>query len=575
MNLVGSREMLAIDWDVRTVRIVQARVSKRKQTVLRALAVQIPDETSPTDALEMGQLIRRSLDQEGISTRHAIVDVPRDQVILHTLKLPPAGVNELAGMVGMQIGRELPFPLSEAIVDFAAQAPRSDASLDGSGEETKQQLEVLVAAARNEVIEFYASVCRHAGLIADRIGLRPYANMTGALRMLGDDAPQRVLLVDVGPGLSEIDVIRDGRLNFSRAASVMIPKDFFGDSTILKLPEVGDDDRDSSISDSSSGPTSSSGEQSIELDLGADEESPSRESLTSSGTRMGLSSGIFSLNRKSVVKALTVEVTRSVEAYRAKDAGASMDVILISGDTGVEDQLAESVQERFGARVMTYNPGPRLGWPSERGAGASAFCAAIGLVYGHAADARVQFNFLSPKKPVSASAKQLQKAPVAAAIAVLFVGAVFAFWYQVIRPQNEELALLDEAIALVETELKELGEFESTVIMARNFDRPQVVFLDEIVDVLDALPPARQILLERIDMSEVPQGGWQIRLDYAGEYSGVGLEAAKRLTKQLNKDGGVRVVVDAGDESRKESPVHAKYPYEGRLIIGWVTGGRR
>ena len=85
-----AKKIIAIDWDARTLRVVHAFLGKRGVKVDRLLSVAIPTSVDPTNPEQMGRHIRRTLDQEGIGTRNAVVDVPRDQAILKTLKLPAA-----------------------------------------------------------------------------------------------------------------------------------------------------------------------------------------------------------------------------------------------------------------------------------------------------------------------------------------------------------------------------------------------------------------------------------------------------------------------------------------------------
>ena len=209
------RQVVSIDWDVRTLRIVHFVVrSKGGVGIRKVLSVAIPPDLRAGDPSAVGQLIRQVLDRERIGAGRMVVDVPRDQAVLNTLKLPAVPDDDLPAMVEFQVSKELPFPLTVAAVDFAVESGD-----DGSGFR-----EVLVAAVRKEVVEFYAQVAGSAGLKLERVGLRPYANRESINELLGDTRRERVLFVDVGPVLSEIDVLRGGRLAFSRAASVAVPK---------------------------------------------------------------------------------------------------------------------------------------------------------------------------------------------------------------------------------------------------------------------------------------------------------------------------------------------------------------
>ncbi|MGB2988227.1 MAG: pilus assembly protein PilM, partial [Phycisphaerae bacterium] len=195
-------KIVAIDWDASTLRVVHALMGKRGVKIDRLLSVEIPSDLDPANPEQMGLYIRRTLDQEGIGTKHAIVDIPRDQTILKILKLPAAQPDELPGMVEIQIAKELPFPVREAVIDFVVGPHTDDAAT----------ADVLVAAVRREQSEQYQAIFAAAGLRLDRIGLRPYANKVAACELLKHGLPERVLFIDVRPTFMEIDVLRNSAL---------------------------------------------------------------------------------------------------------------------------------------------------------------------------------------------------------------------------------------------------------------------------------------------------------------------------------------------------------------------------
>ncbi|MFQ6047767.1 MAG: pilus assembly protein PilM [Phycisphaerae bacterium] len=209
---LGSRRLISIDWDDRTVRLVAGAAQKGRLRRIKAVSAPLPEDLDRSDAAALGQFISQTLHRNRIDARSAVVDIPRDQAILNTLTLPATPQQELAAAVHFQIVKELPFSLGEAVVDFAVT----------STDEQSGAIDVLVAAVRNDVVRRYSAVIEHAGLRLERVGLRPYANLVAVTQGRPEMQIGRVLLVDVGPSLTEIDILRDGRLVFSRAASVAV-----------------------------------------------------------------------------------------------------------------------------------------------------------------------------------------------------------------------------------------------------------------------------------------------------------------------------------------------------------------
>ncbi len=454
------RKVLAIDWDTRTLRIAHALVSNRGVKIDRLLNVSIPASVDPHDPQQFGAHIRQALDQEGITTKHAAVDIPRDQVVLNTLKLPSAASEELPGMVKIQIAKELPFPVIDAAVDYTVGLP-----IDGGASS-----EVLVAAIRCEVLSQYEAIFAAADLKLERVGLRPYANKVAVCELLQHAMPHRVLFIDVRPTFMEISVLRQGSLVFSRAASVVMPegKDLMGACATNDQPVP---------------PANNATDATLKF--------------TDAETEPGCASAMV---------ALLMEVTRSIEAYRASDAGAEIDHVVIAGDTGMESLLSDAIQARLHVTTEMYNPARTFGWEPDEGAHAAAFAAVMGLILSDANDDELHFDFLHPKKTESAARKRLKKAPLIAAATLLFAVAGIVGIAKSTEPGRTKLAELDKRIDELKENSRDNKSFLKIHSLLNEFDQDQCVWVDVLVDVMSVFPTNEEMIFDRIDLKQLKVG---------------------------------------------------------------------
>ena len=448
------KRLVAIDWDASVLRVVHTFISGKTVKIDRLLSSAFPADLDQSDVGQMGRHIRRTLDQEGITTKHAIVDIPRDQAILKTLRLPTGQPDELPGMVEIQIAKELPFPVLEAVVDFTTEGTSTD---EATGE-------VLVAAVRREVLAHYEAIFEVAELKLDRVGLRPYANKVAVVELLKHGMPERVLFIDVRPTFMEIDVIRQSALVFSRSASVTIPADA-GESQILSISK-------SPASPAFDHPRDQIGE--------GDDYIPPGE----------------------VVQSLLLEVTRSIEAYRASDPGAVIEHAVIGGDVGVEEALAEAIQTRLKITTEIYNPASTFGWEPDEGANAAAFSATLGLVLSQQVDSTGHFDFLHPKKSVSVARERLKKAPLVAAVLAMFVVATGVGLGQMTKRPRERLAKINAEISRLEDKRKKNKRFLAVLEEVRAFDSRQQVWIDELYNVISTIPSNEEIVINHIDVKQ-------------------------------------------------------------------------
>jgi type IV pilus assembly protein PilM len=454
MRLV-EKQLVSIDWDLRNLRVVAFSMrAKGGIRIRKVLSVAIPADVSVGDPAALGRLLVDVLARERIDAKRMIVDVPRDQAVLNTLRLPAVPLDDLPSVVEFQIGKELPFPLAAAVTDFAVPDAPDDKGIQ----------EVLVAAVRLEALEYYKQTAEAAGLKLERVGLRPYANKVAVNELLGETRRERVLFVDVGPVLTEIDVLRDGKLAFSRAASVLVPR-------------LDDTERPAAPAAAHPGPATG-----LNLVLGAPE--------------------AVAPEHEAIVQSLVREVALTLEAYRAGDPGADMDHVVVGGDTGLEDALLAIIRKRFGLSGERYNPTACFGWDGASGAAAGGFAAALGLALGHATPGRLDFNFIHPKKSVPVTQRRLRKAPIAAAILVLFTAAALVAYARVVGPQKKQLASLEKQLDDANARLKEYKRFGEMMKKVEEFEQEQIIWIDELADFLSVWPSTEQIVVSQLDLSQ-------------------------------------------------------------------------
>lgn len=506
--MIGDKTILCLDWDERSLRVVDAAFSRSAVRVRQALLVPMAAGVNVRDPQSLGEFIRRSLAEHRVRTRRAVVDVPRQDAVLTRLSLPFGSHDELASMVHLQMGRELPFSKDQAVIDFAV-----------SREENTTTCDVWVAAVRNPIVDFYRDVVAAAGLKLERIGLRPNANLA-ALTAQGTSAG-RTMLVDVGPSMTEIDIIRDGRLVYSRAASVTVRP-----AGLLEPPRRP--------------PSSASEREAGDATIPLVEPPP----------------------EPAAIDALLVEVGRTLEAYRVGDPGAKLDVIILAGTCGIDQRIVEVFKRRFDTAVRLYEAPESLKW-RKRSESAVPFCAAFGLALVDVTEELQHFNFLDPKEPEAERRERVKRMPQIAATVALFLVAGGVWAYQPIRTRQKELDEIRSQVAKVNTDKKERDEFMSKLNDVRAWQQQSVVLLDYFKHLAKVFPSNKDAYLTRVEMSE--KGELMLDIAAVDQYVGTRLNEELVAMKDPRNDKSA-LFVDARP-GKPENVKNEKYPVKDQLFV--------
>ncbi|MBI3869118.1 MAG: pilus assembly protein PilM [Verrucomicrobia bacterium] len=391
-------QITAIDIDGPTLRVVQA-TGKGSQTEIARVAtarLELSPEADRSDATQMGKAVARALASIQLRPSSVVMGVPRAQVILRTLQLPVIpDVRELASMVHFQIGRDLPFRMEDAVVDFKVRrqirvpAARPEASVPAgpsTGDKPAEsaptaKLEVLVAVLKREVVEYYFQVAEIAGLKLVALGLLAYANARCVDACRVADGAEAFALVSLRPDEVSIDVIAEQSLLFSRGASLRL----FADAPASPTPDAQSLVRTDPIVDSSAEVTKGDG------------------------------SGFSD--------AVTIEVVRSLHGFSGMEADNPVGKVVVTGATGFEEAVVTALARRLNRPCALLEPGTVLTLPPGGREHWTGCIAAIGLALGLGDPKGLPFDFLNPKRP--AVAKDLGRIRILAGLAA--AAAIFVF----------------------------------------------------------------------------------------------------------------------------------------------------
>jgi Tfp pilus assembly PilM family ATPase len=482
-------QITALDIDGPVLRVVQAEMRADRAMITRvgAAALNISPEDR-SDASLLGQAVRAALESARVKPGFVVMGVPRAQVILRTLSLPASDdLAELASMVHLQIGKDLPFRKDDAVIDFrvrpqpkAAPPPPPNPDSVLSEPQVIPKVEALVAVAQREVVQFYRDVAAAAGLKLVGLGLHSYANARCLEACRVAEGSEAVALVSLRPGEVIVDVICERSLMFSRGAAVEPQKHTAEPPAIAEpaAPPV---------------------------------EAPAAPEPFN------------------FVDAVTIEVVRSLHSYSGMQPANTVAKVVVTGATGQEQAVVTALQNRLTTPVSLLDVASSLKLESPDRDTASGAMSAVGLALGIADGEGLPFDFLHPKRPpVQRDMRRIRTAIAAAAAVLLVVGTVSIRSHlikQRLKVQGQvksELAAAQKLQPLYRQGRNQHATIQQWINEGENW-------LDHYMYLSGVLPGAEELYVTSLSVS----GQGTIRLSVQAK-SG---EILARLDKQLRAAG--------------------------------------
>ena len=217
MALFGSRSFIGLDIGSQAIKVVELEPSGTGYRVLHAGSGTTPPgavrEGNVTEPHILSDAIKKVLSSAGVRRGRVVSAVGGQAVIVRELKMPRMEKADLQQAVRFEAGRYLPYSVRDVTMDFDI--------LGELVEDGQPKVEVLLVAARQEVVARHLDAVRGAGLKPFVLDVESFATMRALeAHTRADGGSPAVVFVGVGAETTDILVTEGDRLRLTRNLNI-------------------------------------------------------------------------------------------------------------------------------------------------------------------------------------------------------------------------------------------------------------------------------------------------------------------------------------------------------------------
>ena len=320
----GSKSVVGLDIGSSSVKAVElSRRGRSKEFELTHLGVAL----LPAEAIVQGAFlnssaivegIREAIEKAKIRTKNVAAAVSGHSVIVKKVSLPVMTRDELDEQIRWEAEQYIPFDVNEVNLDFQI--------LNSGGGEG--QMEVLLVAAKKDLVDDYVQVIREAGLVPAAIDVAAFA-VENAFEANYDVRPDEVVaLVNIGAQVVNINIISNGAPAFTRDITTA------GNQYTEEIQKA----------------LSISFEEAERIKLGGRRSESSQEVVPQEVEQA----------MRSVTETVIGEISRSLDFFSATSADSRIERIVLCGGGASVAGLQAAFQQRTGGKVEIMDPLARM-----------------------------------------------------------------------------------------------------------------------------------------------------------------------------------------------------------------------
>jgi len=322
--------ILGVDINSNTISLLDLDQARQGAEMLHYASQPTPPNTVRegllADPETIGSVLRSTIEQSGLTPAQGQptirVSVPGQSVVVRLIPVP-IGMppDELADVVAQEAINHVPFPVSEANLDWSIMPATERTDPDGVS-----RVDVILVAMQKSIVDTYWRMCDAAGVKLGRIDTTSLSTIRGLVFANYLPADNDLyMLVNIRQDATDINLVRNAMPLFSR--SVLLGMETLGEAIA----------------------------RSLEVPLSESFHMLSQVQLTGSApldARLGQAAQIA----RTVFGDITDEVGRSLEFYRSQVGEVQIKQMLLCGPGAVIPQIEQFIANRLNVPAEIVNP---------------------------------------------------------------------------------------------------------------------------------------------------------------------------------------------------------------------------
>jgi type IV pilus assembly protein PilM len=317
-KLFHRRPLVGLDIGSSSIKLCQLENTEKGVKLVRFDMANLPPETlvdgAFMNATAVVEKIRELIKATKCAGAECALSISGHSVIVKKISIPEMTPEELQKSIKWEAEQFIPFDIKDVYVDVQILNPKA-----GQG-----QMDVLLVAAKKDVVNDYVNVAREAGLFPVLVDVDLFTCLNAFDLNYGFPPNEVIALVNVGASTMNINVISDGIVTFTRDISMG------GDLTTIEIMK--------------------------QLIVSWEE---AEHYKTEIGSMDGASSAIFREVQKiheRVSETLVTEVQRTLDFFAATTINADVARIYLSGGASQQSALIRAMERRLEIPVELINP---------------------------------------------------------------------------------------------------------------------------------------------------------------------------------------------------------------------------
>jgi type IV pilus assembly protein PilM len=314
----ASKELVGLDIGSHSLKLVEIVETPKKGYVLNRflripLAKGVVVDGMPVEQQELAQKIKEVFKQSKCKRRGIVTSLSGHSVIVKKVTFPAMEESELRDLIKDEVGKYLPFENTEE-VSF-------DFQILGENDFNPSQMDVILVAAKNDIVAAYTDAIKGAGFNATIMDVDSFALETMYEENYEFEENEMVVLVNMGASITNINVVRGGTSVFTR------------DFTLAG----------NSITEA------------VQKKLGIDFDEAERLKIEGMGGNESEQQEFYS-NLLAYTDPICTEIERSVEYFRSTYGGEYIKHVLLSGGSALIPGIVSDLSQRLGIEAEIANP---------------------------------------------------------------------------------------------------------------------------------------------------------------------------------------------------------------------------